>query len=478
MDEEATGVGMNGVGDDTTKSASLSLSVGAVLSDEYKEKKKKLIKQRIVKQAWKRWGKYAVTQDTPIEDLLREARERGGFVPKDDSKSTSMEIDESNENADVENRMEFTTPEANGVSFGIVPARRKLIKSSLLNIDDDEKLDDAFNKCVSAIGTHAKPNATYQTENESTGITEFSHELCFNVPMGGVNHVDAVVGAINEQGDIGNAPIVCSSNVYYRLRNEKDSYMVHLQMYVPCIQQQGGVNFVHENDSADVEVPVHATVTSGSDNRRSNVDIEVDNWHIQFQLPSTFESPTSKFMDELNFLDIALPHDISAIQHSALYGQTELFPISHMEDHRNVDSTMRYLLCCDTSDRALKCDLIAVNEIFAGHNEHLGENKILEGMQVVGKESLCSTHARCVLACLHGEMAEDELAKKGDFYVVDCVVPVASEGQIWFDDHNAEKAIVWPVPEKKMKRMEISSKSKALGGSICLDPLGITSVSL
>ena len=100
--------------------------------------------------------------------------------------------------------------------------------------------------------------------------------------------------------------------------------MVHLQMYVPCIQQEGGVNFVHENDSADVEVPVHATVTSGSDNRRSNVDIEVDNWHIQFQLPSTFESPTSKFMDELNFLDIALPHDISAIQHSALYGQTEL----------------------------------------------------------------------------------------------------------------------------------------------------------
>ena len=165
-----------------------------------------------------------------------------------------------------------------------------------------------------------------------------------------------------------------------------------------------------------------------------------------------------------------MPRNISTIQHSVVYGQTELFPVNRIDGDKK-DNSSQYLLCCNTLDDGLKCDLLAVNEIYVGHNEHLGERKVVEDMQVIDKNTLCSAHARCVVASLHNEVDEDGNAKKGNFYVLHCMVPLVGEGYIRFG--NCKTTKIWPVSGKKMKMLEVSTKVRA--GIPALDPLGIAS---
>lgn len=452
--EESNGV--TGSNDDVNQSTSLSLSVSVALSDEVKEKTRRAEKQKRVKEFWDKYGKYGITQDTPIEPLLQEARERAGFVPKKERENQVMDIDE-NMNASNTDNASSVMPESRGtgISFNIVPTRKKFIKSSVLNIDDEEKLDDAFSKLANVVSIHTKSNASYKTKDEHTGITEFSHELSFHVPVGGVQNYDAAVGSINERGDEGYAPVVCSSDIYYGSKNEKKSYMVHLEIYLPCITQLDGDNFVVENDGAAVEVPVYTNVHNNSDKVSSTIDIEVDNWHIEFEIPST--SIASSIINDLNYLEVNMSKNISAIQHSVLYGQTELFPMSNLDGENN-DDQIRYLLCSGTVSNSWKCDLIAVNEIYAGHNEHFGERKILEGMQIINKDALCSTHAKCVFATMHDEVTDKGPAKKGNFFVLNCLIPLIGEGRLNFRGNKGTK--IWPVSEKKMKVVEISTKHK------------------
>ena len=423
----------NGVVDETVVEPVLSLNVG--ITDAYKEQKRKLFKRRVIDKAWEKWGHTAITQETDYKEQLEKAMTRSKMRIKNMSSVENMgsdvnimgsepkEMDVVNspnqKEGDVETISDNTLSpniEGGGISMNFArrsPVRR-LIKSCLVAIDDDEQLEDAFSRCTAAVSRHINPNESYAQESES-GITDFSHQRVFSVPEDCLSEVQVCVGQGYANGEKDYVPVISHSRVFYSSSCFEESFVALLQIYLPCLEWDGEMvleGYDDEDDLNDYAEPgsrlgtpvrwryLEAGGSSSSTSRLLKsetkvVEIGVHGWCVRVTLTGANKSSVSAMA--------AGNENLNLLTQTSINGHTELHPFKGGEGADKIivsstDNDMYYSLFSISSEET--------------------ERVISANLQCVGSSILCSQRSETVIASLSGR-------RKGKFRVLNLLLPIS-----------------------------------------------------
>ena len=300
------------------------------------------------------------------------------------------------------------TQEHQKVKFSVPRASKKRL--FLLPVDDETE-----NVLPAPVGVDRVVVASKQE-------TEMTIPAAKEFPVCGMAEHNFPIGA-----GLGEVPVISMTQMYLRTRrsDNKSSFFVHNQLFLPCIEVvetvEGAAEVIDSCDAVRSRVIrcAKSKALGTSDPRKDGVvnEVRLDGWVV------TTSSALGGDDGDNNLL-----------RDTAVCGASPLLLLDTSSRDTNF-----FLLFGDSQTY----DLVVINS----EGE---EKRVLQALQCFGTEALCSTYSNAVVASISER-------RRGKFYLLDLIVPASSDVRLAFCANSSSivdlsgfSACIWKHSDEKL----------------------------